>query len=59
MDNIHAGNNESDKTLSDLEQFFENITVDKAAHRAPGSMSLLYEQMTSNLQSETLFLGNS
>ena len=59
MDNIHAGNNESDKTLSDLEQFFDNVTVDKAAHKAPCSMSLLYEQMISNLQSETLFLGNS
>ena len=60
MDNIHPGNNESgkesDKSLSDLEQFFHNVTVDKAAHGASGSMSLLCEQMISNLQSETLFL---
>ena len=60
MDNIHTGNNksgkESDKSLSDLEQFFDNVTVDKAPHGASGSMSLLYEQMISNLQSETLFL---
>ena len=60
MDNIHPGNDvstkESDKSLSDLEQFFDNVTVDKAAHKAPDSMSLLYERMISNLQSETLFV---
>ena len=60
MDNIHPGNNEfakeSDKSLSDLEQFFDNVTVDKAAHKATDSMSLLYERMISNLQSEALFL---
>ena len=57
MDNIHPGNDvstkESDKSLSDLKQFFDNVTVDKAAHKAPDSMSLLYERMISNLQSET------
>ena len=58
-DNIHPGNDESakesDKSLSDLEQFFDNVTLHKAAHKAPDSM-LLFEQMISNLQSETLFL---
>ena len=34
---------ESDKRLNDLGQFFDNVTVDKAAHKAPDSMSLLYE----------------
>ena len=60
MYNIHPGSNESvkesDKSLSDLEQFFDNFTVGKAAHKAPGSISLLYERMISNLQFETLFL---
>ena len=60
MDNIHPGNNESaegsDKILSELEQFIDNFTIDKAAHKAPDSMSLLYERMISNLQSENLFL---
>ena len=46
MDNIHPGNDvstkESDKRLNDLGQFFDNVTVDKAAHKAPDSMSLLY-----------------
>ena len=57
MDNIHAGNNESDKTLSDLEQFFDNVTINKTDHKVPhNSMSLLYEQMISNFQSKTLFL---
>ena len=49
MDNIRPGNNESakesDKSLSDLEQFFDSVTVDKAAHKAPDIMSLLYEQI--------------
>ena len=60
MDNIHPGNNESakesDKNLSKLENFFDNVTADKAAHKAPDSISLLYEQIISNLQSETLLL---
>ena len=58
--NIHPGNDvstkESDKSLSDLEQLFDNVIVDKAAHKAPDSVSLLYERIISNLQSETLFL---
>ena len=60
MDNIHPRNNESakesDKNLSKLENFFDNVTADKAAHKAPDSISLLYEQIISNLQSETLLL---
>ena len=36
--------------------FFDNVTGDKAAPKALDSMSLLYERMISNLQSETLFL---
>ena len=60
MDNTHPGNNESaegsDKILSELEQSIDNFTIDKAAHKAPDSMSLLYERMISNLQSENLFL---
>ena len=60
MDNIHPGNNESaeesDKILSELEQFIDNFTSNKAAHKAPDSMSVLYERMISNLQSENLFL---
>ena len=39
MNIIHPGNDvftkQSDKSLSDLEQFFDNVTVDKAAHKAP------------------------
>ena len=39
MDNIHPGSNEStkesDKSLSDVEQFFDNVTVNKATHKAP------------------------
>ena len=42
--------------LGDLEQFFDNVTIYKAAHKAADSMSLSYEQMISNLQSKTLFL---
>ena len=59
MDNKPLGNNESakesDKSLSDLEQFFDNVTVDKTGHK-PDSMSLLCEQIILNLQSETSFL---
>ena len=60
MDNTQPESNKSakksDKSLSDLEPFFDNVTVDKAAHEAPDSISLLYERMISNLQSETLLL---
>ena len=60
MDNIHPGNNESakesDKILSKLQNFFDNVTADKAAHQAPDSIFLLYERIISNLQSETLLL---
>ena len=59
MDNKPLGNNESakesDKSLSDLEQFFDNVTVDKTGHK-PDSMPLLCEQMILNLQSKTSFL---
>ena len=61
MNNIHPGNNDSakepNKSLSDLEQFFDNVTINKTDHKVPhNSMSLLYEQMISNFQSKTLFL---
>ena len=43
IDNIHPGNNksakESDKCLSDLEQFFDNAAIDKATQKVPDSMS--------------------
>ena len=35
--------------------FFDIVTVDKVAHKAPDSTSLLHERMISNLQSGTLF----
>ena len=39
MDNIHPENNksakESSKRLSNLEQFFDSVTIDKAADKAP------------------------
>ena len=45
MDNIHPGSNESakqpDEILSDLEQYFDNVTVDEAAHKAPDGISIL------------------
>ena len=44
------------KVLGDLEQFFDNVTIYKAAHKTADSMSLSYEQMISNLESKTLFL---
>ena len=44
------------ESLNYLEQYFDNVTVDKTVHKAPGSISLLYEQMIGNFQSETLFL---
>ena len=36
--------------------FFDYFTIDKAAHKAPGSMPLLYERMISNLQSEKFYV---
>ena len=33
------------ESLNYLEQYFDNVTVDKTVHKAPGSMSLLYEQI--------------
>ena len=36
--------------------FFDYFTIDKAAHKAPGSMPLLYERMISNLQSEKCYV---
>ena len=39
MDNIHPENNksakESSKRLSNLEQFFDSVAIDKAADKAP------------------------
>ena len=60
MDNIHPESNESakqpDESLSDLEQYFDNVTVDEAAHKAPEGISILYERMISNLECKTLSL---
>lgn len=56
---LHPGNNESakeyDKSLIDLEQLFDSVTV-KAARKAVDGTFLLYERMKSNLQSAILFL---
>ena len=40
-----AKDDNNQESLNYLEQYFDHVTVDKTVHKAPGSMSLLYEQM--------------
>lgn len=49
-------NTETEKRLSDCEQFFENTDIDKTAQKISYEVSLIHERLVQSLQSETLLL---